>query len=93
MATLHHGEVVDPTDSDAIAAGKCRVEGYVRSGRPDRGYLPARELCLLVSLPSSPTACSSPAAASASAALLRILTHPGTWDEMSTNGVKNIMVG
>ncbi|PSC69593.1 Sucrose-phosphate synthase [Micractinium conductrix] len=44
MATLHHGEVVDPTDSDAIAA-----------------------------------------------ALLRILTHPGTWDEMSTNGVKNIM--
>lgn len=46
MATLHHGVVVDPTDSDAVAA-----------------------------------------------ALLGILTHPQTWDDMSTSGVKNIMVG
>lgn len=27
------------------------------------------------------------------AALLGILTHPQTWDDMSTSGVKNIMVG
>lgn len=27
------------------------------------------------------------------AALLRILTAPSTWDDMSTSGVKNIMVG
>lgn len=26
------------------------------------------------------------------AALLGILTHPQTWDDMSTSGVKNIMV-
>ena len=45
MATLHHGVVVDPTDSDAIAA-----------------------------------------------ALLRILANPQTWDDMSSSGVKNIMV-
>ena len=46
MATLHHGVVVDPTNSDAIAA-----------------------------------------------ALLRILANPQTWDDMSSSGVKNIMVG